>query len=177
MVRLFISRLETGSFVCLSLRFICSTICRFVQSACFFLRSSLVPRTCPIQSVKIRVTAKTFTIRANLFLQCFFLLRASVSSLVNEESMVRIRLKNNFEMFSISFSTKKKKWIYYYQTANTYNLRFIYRHKKKEKNRRRNRIHVVMLLSQKCRQSDSKGTVRSSSLKSYEVQLKVTYKG
>ena len=60
----------------------------------FFLHSSLFLRVCSIKSANTRDRKKNFATRANFFLLCSSLfLRASVSSLLNKESMVRRQRK------------------------------------------------------------------------------------
>ena len=75
--RLFISWLETDSFVSFSSWFIRSRICRFVQSAWLFY-GLLVLRICSIKSVDYAWPQKTFATRANFFSSMLF----SFSSLV-----------------------------------------------------------------------------------------------
>ena len=77
-----INKLETN-ILCFFLWFICSRICRFVQSAWLFLHGSLVLWICPIKSVENEWPQKTFATKAKFFLQCFSLfLPAFVSGLL-----------------------------------------------------------------------------------------------
>ena len=88
--RLFISRLETESFGMFFFTVHFSRICRFVQSAWIFLLGSLAQRICPIKLVEYAWPQKNFAPRANIFSSILFFVSASVSSLLNKESMVKV---------------------------------------------------------------------------------------
>ena len=80
--RIFISRLETESFVFFFSRFICSRICQLVQLVWLFSSRFTRSTNMSNQISQIRVTAKNLRNKSKLFFVQFFshFLRASVAS-------------------------------------------------------------------------------------------------